>query len=147
VLVLALVAAATCSHQSMAEFPASARDLTVGPLTLVGGRAYTSPQTVKRFGGQKYPALVAPGHTVRLAISRRAHRTASLTWADGHRASRSVTLKPCSRREAGSEHAGRPVTFWSGAITTSAPRCLTVNVFIDGASRPRRARIPIGRRC
>ena len=51
---------ATCSHQSSASFPGaytSARNLVLGPLVLVGGRAYSSPETVREFGGQKYPAL------------------------------------------------------------------------------------------
>ena len=148
---------ATCSHQSSASFPGaytSARNLVLGPLVLVGGRAYSSPETVREFGGQKYPALVAAGHTVKLAISPQARRTNALTYADSVHGTREladgvrvVTFKSCSGRRATSDASGRKVTFWSGFILASEPRCLRVKVWIDGARTPRRARIPIGRRC
>ena len=60
---------------------------------------------------------------------------------------RVVTFHACARRSAGSDADGRPVTFWSGFILASAPRCLHLKIWVDGASRPRRAGIPIGRRC
>jgi hypothetical protein len=68
--------------------------------------------------------------------------TRSLT--DGLRV---VTFHACTRRNADSDADGRAVTFWSGSILASAPRCLHLRIWIDGASTPRRARIPIGRRC
>jgi len=121
---------------------------------LVGGRAYNSPETVREVGGQKYPALVAAGHTVKLAISRRARRTHALTWADDLHGTRKleegvrvVTFKACSERRAESDASGRKVTFWSGFILASGPACLQVQAWIDGARTPRRARIPLGRRC
>ena len=76
---------ATCKGQSSAGFPnayGSSDNLVVGPLALVGGRVYSSPETVERIGGQKYPLLVTPGHTVRIAISPRARRTNALAYAD-----------------------------------------------------------------
>ncbi|MDP9134584.1 MAG: hypothetical protein M3N56_07120 [Actinomycetota bacterium] len=148
---------ATCAHQSIAAFPrayTNSRNLVIGPLVLVGARAYSSPETVRRFGGQKYPALVAAGHTVKVAMSARARKSNALTYADSVHSSRSVadglrivTFQSCSRRDAGSDADGRPVTFWSGGILASAPRCLRLKIWVDGASTPRRARIPIGRRC
>jgi hypothetical protein len=51
---------ATCGHQSSASFPGAYSDrgnLHIGPLVLVGGRRYSSPETVREFGGQKYPAV------------------------------------------------------------------------------------------
>ena len=72
---------------------------------LVGGRTYSPPETVREFGGQKYAALVAAGHTVRLAISPRARRTHALTYADGVNRTRSledgvrvVTFEACGAR-------------------------------------------------
>jgi hypothetical protein len=148
---------ATCTHQAEASFPgayASARNLRVGPLVLVGGRTYSSPETVRRFGGQKYPALLAAGHTARIEISPRARRTTSLTWAAAAHGTRRVEdglrvvgFRACGRRASQSDADGRPVTFWSGFILTTAPRCLRMKVWIDGARTPRRVRIPLGRRC
>jgi hypothetical protein len=149
--------AATCGHQSSAGFPnayADAHNLVVGPLALIGGRVFSSPEAVRRLGGQKYPALVAPGHTVKVAISPRARRTTALTYADGvhgsrrlERGVRVVTFRACDRRHAQSTAGGRPVTFWSGFVLASAPRCLHLKIWIDGARTARRARIPLGRRC
>jgi hypothetical protein len=148
---------ATCDHQSSASFPGayrSARNLRIGPLVLVGARTFSTPETVRRVGGQKHAALVAAGHTVKIAISRRARRTHSLTYADSTHGTRNVedgvrvvTFESCSRREADSDADGRRVTFWSGFILATAPRCLSIKVWVDGARTPRRARIPIGRRC
>jgi hypothetical protein len=148
---------ATCEHQSTAGFPnafGDAHNLVVGPLVLVGGRTYTPPDAARRFGGQKFAALVAAGHRVRIAISRRARANVALTYADSVHGSRSlsdgvrvVRFERCSRDEAGSTAGRRPVTFWSGFILTNGPRCVHLKVWIDGASKARRASIPIGRRC
>jgi hypothetical protein len=148
---------ATCAGQSSASFPGaytSARNLVVGPLVLIEGRVYSSPRIVRRVGGQKYPAVLAPGHTVKIALSPRARRTNALTYADSLHSARRlddglriVTFHACERRNAQSDAGGRAVTFWSGFILASAPRCLHLKIWIDGASSPRRARIPIGRHC
>jgi hypothetical protein len=148
---------ATCAGQSSAGFPGAYNDssnLVVGPLVLTGGRVYNSPETVQRFGGQKYPALVAAGHTVKVAISSRARRTNALTYADSLHGTRrledglrTVTFHACDRRRAQSRAGGRAVTFWSGFILASAPRCLHLKIWIDGARTPRHARVPLGRRC
>jgi hypothetical protein len=148
---------ATCARQSGANFPGaytSSRNLRVGPLVLIGGRTYTSPATVRKFGGQKYPLLLAAGHTARIEISRSARRASSLTWAgtghgvrrvaDGYRV---VDARACDRRNAQSRAGSRRVTFWSGFILTSVPRCLRVAIRIDGAPTARRVRVPLGRRC
>ena len=148
---------ATCARQSAAGFPAAygnAGNLVVGPLVLVGGRVFTPPETVRRVGGMKYPALLTPGHTVRVALSPRARRIAALTYADGLHAVRRlddglrvVTFHGCDRRHARSRAGRRTVTFWSGFILASAPSCLHLKVWIDGARRPRHARVPLGRAC
>jgi hypothetical protein len=148
---------ATCTGQSSANFPGAYtnfRNLVVGPLVLVEGRVYSSPGIVRRFGGQKYPVLVAPGHTVKIALSPRARRTNALTYADSLHSVRRledglrvVTFHACGRRKAQSRASGRAVTFWSGFILASTPRCVHLKIWIDGASAPRRARIPIGRHC
>src|SRR5829696_321281 len=55
-----------CSTRSEADFPGaytSPRNLVVGPLVLIGG-AYTDAETVREFGGNKFPLIVksAQGH-------------------------------------------------------------------------------------
>jgi hypothetical protein len=91
---------------------------------------------------------------VKIAISRRARRTNALTYADAVHGARElddgvrvVTFQSCSRRAAESDADGRRVTFWSGFILACTPRCLSLKVWVDGARTPRRARIPLGRRC
>jgi hypothetical protein len=151
-------APATCRHQSSASFPKSARNLVVGPLVLVGARADTSPETVARFGGQKFPALVLAGHRVTVELSRGVQRSTSLYYADdrhalpdgertvddGHRV---VAFRSCSKARAGSSYDGGDATFWSGFVLTTRPRCLALRVWVDGERTPRRARIPLGKRC
>jgi hypothetical protein len=146
--------------QSGASFPdaSTSRDnLVVGPLSMVGAGRYTPPATVHEFGGNKFPALVRAGHTVTVALSRRASRSASLFYAMGNggvltetRVSdgvRAITFRACSARKAASRADGAAVTFWSGFVVVSKPMCVRLKVWIDGDPKPRRARIALGRRC
>jgi hypothetical protein len=149
---------ATCDHQSQAGFPnafSSPGNLVVGPLVLVGGGRLTSAETVRRFGGNKFPALVAAGHRVTIELTRRTRRFASLdyvhrgaegtrTLPDGHRV---VTFRSCDEQRAGSTASGKPVTFWSGFVLASGPHCVRLRVWVDGATSPRIAKLPLGRRC
>ena len=146
-------APATCGHQSTASFPASSRDLVVGPLALVGGRTSTSAETVARFGGQKYPAVVRAGHrvvvqvrsaTTALTYADRVHAAGGRTVADGVRV---VDFRSCPSGRATSRYARRPATFWSGFILASAPRCVRLRVWVDGARTPRTARVSLGAAC
>jgi hypothetical protein len=148
---------ATCRHQSSARFPASGRDLVVGPLVLVGGRQFSSADTVARFGGQKYPVVLRAGHRVTVQLA--GGGPASLLYSDrakdlpdGERAvadgDRAVSFAACSAdRGGGSTYGGRKATFWSGFVLTSAPRCLTLRVWVDDEPVARRARLELGRRC
>ena len=151
-------APATCRHQSSAGFPKSSRDLVVGPLVLIGARAYSPPNVIRTFGGQKYPAVVLAGHRVAVALSRAARRSTSLLYADDHRnmpdgrrtvgdGHRVVEFRACPRQRAGSSYDGRKATFWSGFVLTAVPRCLKLRAWIDDERTPRRARIPVGKRC
>jgi hypothetical protein len=152
--------AATCARQSGAGFPGAytSRDnLVLGPLSMIGAGRYTSSATVHEFGGNKFPVLVRPGHTVRLVLSRRANRSASLFYggenggaltetrvSDGRR---SITFRACSARRAQSDADGEPVTFWSGFVVVSKPMCVHVKAWIDAERTPRRGHIALGRRC
>jgi len=150
-------APATCRHQSSAGFPKSARNLVVGPLVLVGAREYSSPEVIDAFGGQKYPALVLAGHRVSIELSRSVRRTSLLyaddhwrlpdgerTVGDGHRV---VDFRACATGRGLSRYGRRKATFWSGAILTTVPRCLTLRIWVDDERTSRRARIPLGKRC
>ena len=150
-------APATCRHQSMAAFYKNPRNLVVGPLVMVGGREYSSPETVARLGGQKYPALVLAGHRVTVELPRSVRRTSSLLYADDQWSSSGertvadghgvVAFRACGPDRAGSSYDGRAATFWSGFVLTTVPRCLTLRVWVDDERTPRRARIALGRRC
>jgi hypothetical protein len=143
-----------CSTRSEADFPGAFRNphnLVVGPLVLVGG-AYTDPITVRAFGGNKFPLLVKAGHTVTVRIARRGRTVAGLAYGpmpEGERklsdTYRSVTFVACRRGRASRRRVA--VTFWSGFVLTRAPACIPLDVYVDGATSPRRVGLALGRRC
>ena len=133
-----------CSTRSEAAFPGAftdPRNLVVGPLVLTGARG--SPSFSSSFHGQKFPLLVKAGHRVTLALSKSTRKFAALGYGplpqgdvgvrEGHRV---VTFISCRGPE--------PVTFWSGGILSTGPRCVPVSVWIDGAARPRQIVIHLG---
>jgi hypothetical protein len=146
-------AVADCSTQSGASFPgafSNTHNLTVGPLTMIGARG--TPTFAPSFHGQKFPLLVRDGHRVVLELTRRTNRFASLGYGplpqgevgvgDGHRV---VTFIACGRGGgSGSDVDGRPVTFWSGGVLATSPRCVPIRVWIDRAQSPRRILIRLG---
>ncbi len=152
---------ATCRHQSGASFPkafALKRNLVVGPLAFVGGATFTSADTVRRFGGNKFPLLLRSGHRVTVEITRATGRAVSLGYSnrmkrlpDGERyvrdGDRVVRFIACPQGHGISDVDGRPVTFWSGFVLASAPRCVRLRVWVDDEARPRNAQIELGRRC
>jgi hypothetical protein len=151
-------APATCRHQSSAGFPKSTRNLVVGPLVLIGARAYSPPTVIRTFGGQKYPAVLLAGHRVTVELSRAARRSTSLLYADDHwnlpdgrrtvgDGHRVIEFRACPPGRAGSSYDGRKATFWSGFVLTSVPRCLKLRVWIDDARTPQRVHVPVGKRC
>ena len=138
----------TCDTRSFARFPGAYRDeanLVVGPLALVGAGTRTLPGTIAAVGGNKFPALLRPGHTVTLQIPANARGIAALgygplpqgeiTLANAHD---TVTFEACQRRR---------VTFWSGAVVTPEPACVPVDVYIDGTSTPKRVFLEMGMSC
>jgi hypothetical protein len=152
---------ATCRHQSSASFPgafASSRNLVVGPLAFVGGATFTTAETVRTFGGNKFPVLLRSGHRVTVQITRATGRKVSLGYSnrmrrlpDGERhvgdGDRIVRFIACPRGHGGSDVDGERVTFWSGFVMVAAPRCVRLRVWVDDEPAPRRARIELGRRC
>ena len=91
---------------------------------LLVGAAYTPSSTIRRFGGNKFPALLRAGHRATIALSRRTRRVVGLGYGplpegvdlsprDGHPV---VTFIACGRGEPSGSTADRqPVTFWSGS--------------------------------
>ena len=144
-----------CATQSGAEFPGaftSRANLVVGPFALSGG-TYTDPETVREYGGNKFPVLVQAGHTVTLALAPDARRVAGLAYGPLPQGEtkmrdtyRSVTFVACRRGKSQSRADGFEVTFWSGFVLTRRPVCLPLDVSIDGAP-PRRVAIALGARC
>jgi hypothetical protein len=159
-------ARADCSGRSEADFPGaftSPRNLVVGPLVLIGG-AYTPASTVREVGGQKFPLLVKGGHTVTVRLAGHGRRVAGLAYGplpEGETKLRdtygSVTFVACRPGRPSPHHrAGGPsrssadgvqVTFWSGFVLTRAPACVPLDIYVDGASSPRRVGLALGRRC
>jgi len=138
----------TCATRSLAWFPGAYRDdenLVVGPLALVGAGTMTSARTIASVGGNKFPALLRPGHTVTLRIAASARGIAALgygplpqgeiTLGDAHD---TVTFEACPHRR---------VTFWSGAVVTPEPACVPLDVYIDGGSTPTRVLLEMGMSC
>lgn len=155
-----------CTTRSEANFPGAFADpsnLVVGPLVLVGG-AYTAPNTVREYGGNKFPLLVKAGHVVTVRIPGRSRRGAGLAYGPLPQGKntlrdtyRTVTFIACRPgRPSRTYRAGGPsgsyadgvqVTFWSGFILTRAPACVPLQIYVDDESSPRRVGLPLGRRC
>jgi hypothetical protein len=150
-------ARADCSTRSEANFPGAftnANNLVVGPLALVGAGGDTSEKTIRRFGGNKFPALVKAGHTVTLALPATVWANAALAYGplpqgelrlrDGHHA---VTFAACRADQPSGSSADGPVTFWSGGILAARPSCVPLDVFVDDQPAPQRVWLSLGRQC
>ena len=147
----------SCATRSEASFPgafANARNLVVGPLSLIG--AGRTPTAVLNSSAtevfQKFPLLVRNGHRVTVELSPSTRRGAGLAYGplpqgetylrDTHRV---VTFIACRHwQRSGSSADGRPVTFWSGSVLARSPRCVHLLVWVDAERSPRRAVIRLG---
>jgi hypothetical protein len=141
----------TCAHQSSAGFPhafTSGDNLVVGPLSMIGAGRFTDAQTVREFGGNKFPLLVTAGHRVTIELMPETRRFASLAYGahsrSGHRV---MTFRSCDRAHALSRADRRRVTFWSGSVQATRPACVPLRIWVDRERAPRRARIELGARC
>lgn len=147
---------ADCDGRSMAQWPESyenPENVVAGPLALIGA-AFVPAATIREFGGNKLAALVRPGHRVTIALTAADRQHVALAFGplpdgeidveDGYRA---VTFVPCGPGEtSGSSSGTEPVTFWMGAVVTDAPRCVTLDVWIDDAPAPQRVPLRLGSR-
>jgi hypothetical protein len=146
-----------CATRSEARFPRAfddARNLVVGPLVLVGG-AFTPADTVREFGGNKFPLLVKAGYTVTVRIGRSARGVAGLAYGrlpqgevELRDAYQAVTFRACRPGgPSGSDAGGVEVTFWSGFVLARRPMCVPLDVYIDSEPLPRHVGLSLGRRC
>jgi hypothetical protein len=146
-----------CSTRSMADFGDASVDpanLAVGPLVIVGGATRAPTTVVESHGGQKFPILLRAGHFATVQVPVGARQFASLGYgplpqgevgyADGHAR---VAFVACSGGEPSGSTANGPVTFWSGFVFARKPACVSLDVYVDHRSTPRRAEIELGRRC
>ena len=117
---------------------------------MIGARG--TPAFTASFHGQKFPLLVRNGHRVTLQLTRRTRKFAALGYGplpqgdvrvrDGHRI---VTFIACARTQgSASDVDGRRVTFWSGGVLATSPRCVPIRVWIDAAPSPRQVVIRLG---
>jgi hypothetical protein len=145
-----------CRTQSGAEFSGAYTDpnnLVVGPLSMIGGVFFTDAATVRAIGGQKFPLLVRAGHTVTVSLAPEARTFAGLAYGPLPQGKtklrdtyRSVTFVACSAEKSISSADGLDVTFWSGAVLTSRPACVPLEVSIDGGGA-QRVGVPLGEHC
>jgi hypothetical protein len=137
------------------------RDTIRGPFALV-----TSASTLRRLRGESYrprrgrdagvklPVALRAGHRATLRVSPTQRRHAALTFTDGTRGARrvadadqTVVFEPCAAgAPAFSGGAVGPITGWAGAMLVSGPRCIRLQLWVDG-ERARDIRLPLGRRC
>lgn len=139
----------------------SRRDVVRGPFALVTvagdmprlSRASYRPRA-GRLAGVKLPVGLRPGHraTLRVTPAQRGH--AALLYRNQTRdASRvrdgdqAVAFEPCPT-DAPAFIGGTvgPITGWAGALIVTGPRCIRLEVRVDGDRRPD-IRLPLGRRC
>jgi hypothetical protein len=143
-----------CRSQSGYDFAdayTNPDNIVVGPLVITNA-AYTEPETIREFGGDKIFVLLQPGHRVTLALSQETYRVASLGYGplpqeveltpqDGHRV---VTFRPCSAERAWSSAGEKPVTFWSGFMLTDSFVCMPIDVWVDDEPKPRQITLGMG---
>jgi hypothetical protein len=126
----------------------------VGPFALIGGGAYTNAETVREFGGNKFPAVLRPGRTVTVRLAGKGRRLGGLAYGRLPQGElklrdtyRRVTFKACRRGGPSESSAdGAEITFWSGFVLTRKPACIPLDVIV-GDEPPARVRIALGRRC
>ncbi|HEV3000929.1 MAG TPA: hypothetical protein VGW75_09350 [Solirubrobacteraceae bacterium] len=108
-----------------------------------------------RLAGTKFPAALRAGHSavVRIAEPDQAHAALLVRAAtrearslrEGDVAVRYVPCRPDTPRFGGRGSVG-PTTGWAGALIVTGPRCVTLELTVDGRRR-RDVRLRLGARC
>lgn len=148
------------------------RDVIRGPFALVTlardlpllSRASYRPSN-GRLPVVKLPVGLRAGHTATLSVAPNQRPYAALTYREETRdargvqdGDRAVAFKPCRAdtpafgaavpRRLGALSGGivGPITGWAGALILTGPRCIRLEVRVDGQRQPD-IRLPLGRRC
>ncbi|HEX2162289.1 MAG TPA: hypothetical protein VHF88_10775 [Thermoleophilaceae bacterium] len=141
-----------CEPYGVGTGDVTPRDISIGPLTLIGGRNSASRRR-NAFGGHGYkiPATLLAGKQATLSVPPRWRGKVGLiyTQADQRRAwergvrgaPRAVRFTACASSEPGARSG------WPGGIVVDRPRCATLVVRVAGELDEFRARVPLGRRC
>lgn len=151
---------ATHVEPSLKGFDA-ARDTIRGPFAVITTARDVARRPASSFrprrgrlAGAKLPVALRAGHraTLRVSPGQRAHATllfrkqtrSASRITDGDQA---VTFKPCDPvAPAFSGGSVGAITGWAGALIVTAPRCIRLELRIDGR-RQHDIRLPLGRRC
>lgn len=140
----------------------SRRDIVRGPFALIAIRGVPGRRPASSFrprdgrlAGTKFPVALRAGHTAVVRVSRADAADASLLAlgvtrnarriSDGDVAVRYEPCAPDTARFDGSGAVGQ-ITGWAGSLIVTGPRCVTLQITVDGNRRPD-VSLPLGRRC
>jgi hypothetical protein len=147
----------TCSERSEANFPGAfsdSRNLVVGPLAMVGAAQPTSADTIRTFGGNKFPVLVRAGHEVTVRIARSERLLAGLHYGPSPFGTvrlrdtyATIKFVACPTGAPSGSSANGAVTFWSGFVVTRRPACVPLELYVDNSRSVRRAAVALGHGC
>lgn len=102
----------------------------------------------------KLPVGLRAGHAARLRVSTAQREQAALVYGRLNRTARrvqdgesAVSFKPCEAdAPAFSGGTVGSLTGWAGGLIVTGPRCIRLELLVDGTRRPD-IRLPLGRRC
>jgi hypothetical protein len=157
---LPVIGCASRAEPSIKRFSRQ-RDLVRGPFALVTV-ARDLPRLSQgayrprggRIPGIKLPVGLRTGHTATLSVAPSQRNHASLIYREETRDSKraqegdqAVAFKPC-RPDTPAFHEGTvgPITGWAGHLILNGPRCIRLQVRVDGERQPD-IRLPLGQRC
>ena len=145
-------AQATCATGGPGSTRVSSRnDAVLGPLVLIGAR-YAGSRPPDAFGGRGYkiPVTLPKGLSATLSVPRGARRQVGLVF------SLDTQDRAIERGVKGADHSVRFTacpgegaaqrTGWTGGFVVDRRRCAAL-VLTVASRRPKRHRVPLGRRC
>lgn len=160
-----VVSCAARAEPSVKEFDRR-RDIIRGPFALVTlardlprlSRASYRPRG-GRLKGVKLPVGLRAGHRATLRVSAAQSKQAALLYRPKTRAAnriqdgdQAVTFNPCQPEtpafSTGVASGGTvgPITGWAGSLIVTGPRCVRLELRVDGERQPD-IRLPLGRPC
>lgn len=156
-----VVGCATRAEPSVRRFTRQ-RDVIRGPFALVTvarGLPRLSRRSYRPRDGRlpsiKLPVGLRAGHKATLSVAPNQRAYAALAYREETRDARrieqgheAVAFKPCPA-DTPAFHGGGTVgtiTGWAGALIITGPRCIRLQLRVDGKRRPD-IKLPLGRRC